>query len=64
MSEEMLCPLFHGYCQKECAIWDHGEDCCSIVSLAEGAKRMRDIERELYEIRRHLEVSTQCHCGF
>ena len=65
MNGEKYCPLFRGCCSlTDCAIWDPDKDRCSIISLAEGANRMREIECELYEIRKQLEDGSRCHAGF
>lgn len=31
----MLCPLTRNNCiAEDCAFWDHGLDCCAVVSIA------------------------------
>lgn len=57
---EKFCPFRGETCQENCGVWDAREDRCGFVSIAYGANRVKDIEYELYEIRRQLEDNQCC----
>ena len=52
------CPLRQQYCDGDmCALWnDDGNSCC-FVSLAQNTATLKQLEYELYAIRRQLEDS-------